>query len=118
MGQRSVDFLISRLRSNPEYTEQLKEDPIPTLEKLAREIKQANPPLPASHDKFTYRLAVSALAIVVLVVVGCVSMVFVSSMLYDKPVLASLTFPDILVAIGSTALGALASLLTPFGPHQ
>ena len=37
--------------------------------------KLSNPIIPASQDKFTYRIAVSVLSLVVLIVVGCVAVV-------------------------------------------
>lgn len=108
--ERSVDILMSKLRDKPSYVEDIKENPIQTLQKLSEEIKLSNPVIPASQDKFTYRIAVSVLSLVVLIVVGCVAVVFMIATINNA---AEPKFPDILVAIGSTALGALAGLLAP-----
>lgn len=111
MAQRSIDILISQLQSHPEALSKLKEEPLATLQAMAHDIKSANPPIPAQQDKFTYRMAVAVLSLVVLIVAGSISY----SVVWVTPAIQQA--PDILVAIGSTALGALAGILAPLGPQ-
>jgi hypothetical protein len=108
--ERSVDILMSKIKDEPSYVEDIRQNPIQTLQKLSEEVKLSNPIIPASQDKFTYRIAVSVLSLVVLIVVGCVAVVIMIAAIEKT---AEPEFPDILVAIGSTALGALAGLLAP-----
>ncbi|HVK93023.1 MAG TPA: hypothetical protein VM468_16740 [Mycoplana sp.] len=112
MAQRSVDILISQLRTNPEAVTKLKEKPLETLQAMALDIKSSNPPTLPQQDKFTYRMAVAVLSLVVLIVAGSISY----SVVWVTPPLQQA--PDILVAIGSTALGALAGILAPFGQQS
>jgi hypothetical protein len=111
MAQRSADMLITELKSNEDMVTKLKTDPVPVLERLAREIKASNPPTAPQQDKVTYRMAVAVLSLVVLIVAGSISY----SVVWVSPPLQQA--PDILVAIGSTALGALAGILAPVGPQ-
>lgn len=112
VARRSVDLLIEQVAADPKLIEQVKSDPVSTLEAVGAEVKRNNPPLRPTEDKFTYRLAVAALALVVLGVVAAVGFAWIRS---PDPTV-DFRVPDMLVAMGSTALGALAGLLMPGGP--
>ena len=66
-------------------------------------------PITPKEDRFTFRLCVIILEIIILSVVGLVGFKYYTMLPTDGP----LYVPEILVAIGSTALGALAGLLAP-----
>ncbi|MGK6312369.1 hypothetical protein [Neorhizobium sp. DT-125] len=106
---RSVDLLLDRVRDSPALVQQIKDEPLTVLEELAKDVKRNNP-INALEDVITFRIAVIVLAIAVMIVVGCVTTVFVWSVLTGKQ---HPNFSEFLVAIGSTALGALAGLLAP-----
>ncbi len=111
LTHRSVDLLLEQVKARPELVERIKTDPVATLEALSTEVKRANPPLRPTEDKFTYRLAVIALTLVVLCVILTVAVAWILS---GNPA-TDFRVPDILLAMGSTALGALAGLLVPGG---
>jgi hypothetical protein len=86
----------------PERLEELKANPLPVLEKARDEAVSKTEPA-YIRDKLTYRLVVSALGLAVLTAaVGGIVIV-----------MADKTPPDMLVALGSAAVGALAGLLAP-----
>src|SRR5437588_94087 len=98
---RSVDFLVRNIRENPALEAQIKTDPVQALSTLAEQVKRDNPLTP-QDDKFTFRFAVIVLGVVILVVVALIGIKYFNATSSDIKV------PEILVAIGSTALGALA----------
>jgi len=112
VAQRSVDLLIEQVKADPKLVEEIKADPVTTLETVGAEVKRNNPPLRAPEDKFTYRLAVVALSVVAVGVIATVAVVWIRS---GAPT-TDFRVPEMLVAMGSTALGALAGLLMPGGP--
>ena len=90
----SIHELAKKVKSNPELEQMLKKDPIEALEILAGA---------AIPDTLVYRITVGALGLAVIItLVGSIILVF-----YNKAT------PEILVAIGSAAVGALAGLLAP-----
>jgi hypothetical protein len=107
--KRSVDILVNRVETNPLFIEKLQNDPVAALQEMAEDIKHSYPTT-ASQDKFAFRIAVTVLSLVVLIVVSAITAVFLLSVIKAA---AQPQFPEILVAIGSTALGALAGLLAP-----
>jgi hypothetical protein len=86
--------LADIVAASPELQEQVRADPAGTLQRLAA---------PLETDVWIYRTIVAALGLTMLCVVAG-SFVLV---LYDKPI------PDVLVAIGTGAIGAMAGLLAP-----
>jgi hypothetical protein len=95
MQIRSLGDLSTALPNNPELQKAIKDDPVGAIKNLA---VQAQIP-----DTWVYRLVIITLGVVVIgVVIGAFALAG-----YDKPI------PEALVAIGSTALGALAGLLAP-----
>jgi hypothetical protein len=86
--------LADIVAGSPELQEQMRADPAGTLQRLAA---------PLETDVWIYRTIVGALGMtMLLVIVGSCVLV-----LYDKPI------PDVLVAIGTAAVGAIAGLLAP-----
>ncbi len=101
MALRSVDLLIKNILEDPTLLVALQADPKKVLLREAEVAKQGTP---LESDPVIYRIVVSALGAVLLVVaIGLIVLAF-------RGVPA---FPDGLVAIGSAAGGALAGLLAP-----
>jgi hypothetical protein len=91
---QSVSELAVRVAHDPELAEKIKEKPIETIASIAA---------PLQWDVWIYRIVVSALGSVVLAsVIGGIILA-----------MASKTTPQVLVALGSAAVGALAGLLAP-----
>jgi hypothetical protein len=90
--------LAAMIAKSPELQQQVKDDPVGTLQNLAE---------PLDTDPWIYRIVVTSLgASAVLVVV----FVFVLELKGQTSI------PDTMVAIGSAAIAALAALLVP--PHR
>jgi len=98
---RSADQMANILLKDPTRLDAIKANPSKELPRVAEEAKEQTPAY--IGDKVVYRMVVGALGSVVLVAaVGAIVLVAV-----DK------TAPDVLVALGSAAVGALAGLLAP-----
>ena len=96
----SATDLAAMVAGDAGLQEQLRQDPVATLQSLAQP--------PSGGDKWIYRLVVIALGLTGLfVVVGVFTL---------KALNNDTTIPDALVAIGSAAIAALAALLAPT-PH-
>jgi hypothetical protein len=86
--------LAELVAGSPVLQEQVRADPAGTLQRLAASLET---------DVWIYRTIVGALGLTMLcVVLGSVALVA-----FDKAI------PDVLVAIGTGAIGALAGLLAP-----
>lgn len=100
--QRSADELVRLVKTDPKRVEALKADPLAELERLRTEAVERTTPIYLG-DRWVYRVVVVTLGIVVLIAaVG--SIVLVAN---------GKTTPEVLVALGSAAVGALAGLLAP-----
>ena len=95
---QSLGDLASRVSSDPQLADAIKEDPATALSGIAVGASAL------TRDKWTYRIVVLALGSAVLI--GMVGLIILSW----KGVQS---VPDGLVAIGSAAVGALAGLLAP-----
>jgi hypothetical protein len=93
---RSASKLVARVAEDPALQAKIKEDPVRTLAGLVSES-------PLGSDVWIYRLVVGALGLAVL---GCVAGAIVLAM-------AAKDTPQLLLAVGSAAVGALAGLLAP-----
>ena len=92
---RSVHELADRVSSDPVLAEAIREDPARAIASVAA---------PAIPDTWIYRIVVISLGLVVLVsAVGAIVLEFNGRS----------GTPEILVALGSAAVGALAGLLAP-----
>ena len=107
---RLLDKLWTHLEHDKDLADELRTDPHAAIRKAVARTKKENPPVPPNEDKITYRTAVVALSAVVLIVVCVVGWKW-----FGMPGGQDLKVPEFLVAIGSTALGAIAGLLMPGG---
>ena len=110
---RLLDKLSTHLEHDKDLAEELRVDPQAAIRKAVARTKKENPPVPPNEDKITYRTAVVVLSAVILIVVGVVGYKW-----FAIPGAEDLKVPEFLVAIGSTALGALAGLLVPGGKTE
>lgn len=91
----------------PGVIDQVKADPQSVLHKLAKKVTR-NLPTPAFvSDATTYRIVVIALGLVAVIATG--GAIYLSSMATSPRV----DIPDVVTALGSAAIGALAGLLAP-----
>lgn len=91
---RTVSELASKVAQDPGLAQQIKDDPAGALSRLA---------LPLQNDVWIYRIVVGALGLAVLfAVLGAIILATVGK-----------TIPDVLTALGSASVGALAGLLAP-----
>lgn len=91
-----VEDLAARVHRDPTLAARLKEDPAGELSRIAKE------PVYKS-DRWIYRIVASVLGLIGLIaVVGAILLAFAGS-----------EIPDVLVALGSAAVGALAGLFNP-----
>lgn len=96
MGKRiaTIEQLAEAVRSDPALAARVRENPAVAIAELAS---------PLQSDVWIYRLVVGALALAILItVVGAILLA-----------MQGRTVPDVLLAIGSGAVGALAGLLAP-----
>jgi len=110
---RLLDKLTTHLEHDRDLAEEFRTDPQAALRKAVARTKKENPPVPPNEDKVTYRTAVAALSAVVLIVVCVVGWKW-----FNVTGDVELKVPEFLVAIGSTALGAVAGLLMPGGASR
>jgi len=94
MKIQSVRELADKVATDPDLQERLKEDPAGTIANLAA---------PLANDVWIYRIVVGALGLSVLLALGgAIVLAFTGQ-----------KTPDVLTALGSAAVGALAGLLAP-----
>ena len=100
---RSAQELVKRVLADPTLLEKVKTDPAKELPEIADNVVRDLPP-PLQSDVWIYRVVVSSLGTAVLLsILGAI----VLSALKITPA------PELLTAIGSAAVGALAGLLAP-----
>jgi len=98
---RSADEILRIVTANPQRLEALKASPLPELQKLSDEAKAVTPPW--SGDILLYRIAVVVLgALALIAAIGSIVLVITEK-----------TTPEVLVALGSAAVGALVGLFAP-----
>ena len=91
---KTVPQLAHELRTNPDLVAEFKEDPLKAISRL---------PAPLQTDEWIYRIVVLALGVVA--VLGVVGAILLSLM--------GAGIPEVLLALGSASVGALAGLLAP-----
>ena len=97
MSERSADKMVEILKLDPSRVSLLKQNPLQEMAKLRDEAVGA---VPAYYgDKWLYRAALLVLSTL--------------AILTAVAVLIKGTVPEALVAIGSTAIGALVGLFAP-----
>ena len=105
---RSADMLVNLLMSRPGELEKLKQDPEKTLRALAAETTITLIPPVTKREVGIYYIVVIALALVALAaMIGAIVLMALSSNNETAQV------PDVVTALGSAAIGALAGLLAP-----
>lgn len=101
MAERSADQLVTNILADPEATEALKTEPENVLKRAAAQAKLETP---LDNDVWVYRMVVAVLGFTVLLVaLGTIALSWGTST----------QIPDVLTALGSAAVGALAGLLAP-----
>ena len=104
---RSADFLVDLALTTPGMLEQMAIKPEETLKTLAKTATKNLPPPAYVGDTMIYRVVVWSLGLVaILAVIGAIVL---SMGFWGKEI----QIPDILTALGSAAIGALAGLLAP-----
>ena len=102
MVERSADLLVTNILADPEAKEALKTDPEATLKRAAAQAKAESP---LDNDVWVYRMVVTFLGLTVLLVaLGTIALSWGAT---------ASQIPDVLTALGSAAVGALAGLLAP-----
>lgn len=105
---RSAIALVNRVINSQELTAKVKENPGVELPRIAEQIVKEMPPPPLDSDPWIYRIVVLALGSTVLIVVaGAVALAA------GHTGTGEVKIPEVLTAIGSAAVGALAGLLAP-----
>lgn len=90
-----VSDVAAAAQADPEFRKKLEDDPVTTMQTLAA--------LPLQSDVWIYRIVVAALAAVAMIAIcGGIALA-----VYGK------NTPEGVIALGSTALGAIAGLLAP-----
>lgn len=98
---RSADQLVKMVLEDPARLEALKANPLPELEKLRADAVKAVPGY--TGDTLLYRIAIAVLGLLALIAaVGSVILI-----------IGGKTTPEVLVALGSAAVGALVGLFAP-----
>jgi len=104
---RSAELLVKTALGTPGVLDDLKARPEETLKKLESQVIQQLPARALEQDKWIYRMVVGSLSIVVITVVFGVIYLTV------KATTPTVQIPDVLTALGSAAIGALAGILAP-----
>jgi hypothetical protein len=99
MGIQTINELARKIAQDPELEQKIKDNPVNALAELAS---------PILTDKWIYRIVVVALgSLIIISIVGALYLTSQSTATYEFQV------PDAVLALGSTAIGALAGLLVP-----
>jgi hypothetical protein len=96
-------MLVDLILNAPGVLDKVRTDPENTLRKLAAETTKQLPPPPLVRNSGIYYVVVGSL--------GAVSITAAIGAIYLA--VRSVQIPDILTALGSAAIGALAGLLAP-----
>jgi hypothetical protein len=101
METRSIDQMLKIVEEDPNRLLALQQSPLEELQRLAAEAKARAPIW--TRDKWLYRVAVVVLgALALIAAAGSLALVF-----GDK------NTPEVLIALGSAAVGALVGLFAP-----
>jgi len=105
---RSAKYLVDLVLNTPGLLDQVKANPHETLNKLAEETTKHLPPPPLVRDAGIYYIIVGSLGLVS--VSAMFGAIYLSAV---APAGGTVQIPDVLTALGSAAIGALAGLLAP-----
>lgn len=104
---RSAETLVNRLMDDPAAMDELKKDPAAVLKRAKEQIVR-DYPRALESDKWIYRIVVLALSsIAIASVIGAIVLAAMA------PSGTPINIPDVITALGSAAIGALAGLLAP-----
>lgn len=99
--KRSADEMVRIVKGDPQRLAALKADPLPELERLRADAVKAVPVY--TSDRILYRIAVGVLgALALIAAIGSIVLVSLGN-----------STPEVLVALGSAAVGALVGLFAP-----
>jgi len=98
MKVKSVEELTKMIAKDKSLEEEIKKDPIKAIARITS---------PLQWDEWIYRIVVLMLGLTVLLVA------LGANYLAANPIVDVDDIPEILIAIGSAAVGVLAGLLTP-----
>lgn len=102
---RSAMALVNKVINSPELTQKVKDDPAAELPKIAKDVIR-DMETPLKWDKWIYRIVVASLgSVIIIVVTGAIFLAATKT--------GDVKIPEVLTAIGSAAVGALAGLLAP-----
>jgi hypothetical protein len=103
MNYDALNEIERLIRDDPELSEEKKKA-------IAEKIQEARTPM--ETDKWIYRIVVGALGMAIL---SCLIFSFVLMLCHEKgdSTQGEIKIPEIFMAIGSAAVGALAGLLAP-----
>lgn len=100
--KRSADFILKAVVDSDKKLEELRDHPIKTLEKLREDAIEKAPPAYIG-DRWTYRIAIIAISLIgIIAISGSLALV-----------LAGRFVPQVIVALGSSAVGALVGIFAP-----
>jgi len=105
-SERSADILVKRALAT-EMREELRTNPESVLNRLANEVTNEQPRA-LETDKWVYRGVILTLALISLSVVAHVMWLSI-----NHPDGTNMKVPDLLTALGSACIGALAGILSP-----
>ena len=95
-----VRDLAVTVAQEPELEQRIKENPVAAIASIADD--------PIQSDRFIYRVVVIVLGLVLLTAtIGALVLQWIG-----------VSIPDLLTALGSAAVGALAGVLTPLGANR
>ena len=103
---RSANLLVDIISNEPALLEKLKTEPVETLKEAAAIATKHLPPPAYVQDRAVYRIVVGSLGLVA--IIAAVGAIYLAAGGANAVVI-----PDILTALGSAAIGALAGLLAP-----
>ena len=95
------DEMVRIVKEDPQRLEALRANPLPELERLSTDAKKAARAY--TSDRLLYRIAVGVLgALALIAAIGSIVLVSLGN-----------TTPEVLVALGSAAVGSLVGLFAP-----
>ena len=97
---RSADYLVNLVLSTPALKQDVQSHPDDTLRQLAEQVTKELPPSAWAGDKWIFRMVIGALSAVAIIAM-------IAAMRTTGAV------PDVITALGSAAIGALAGILAP-----
>jgi hypothetical protein len=100
---RSAEEIVRRVITEKGLKERVAADPVSALQELADQVIKENPTV--EGDVWIYRIVVA--------LIGATALIAVCGAIWIASRNANAQVPDILTAIGSGAIGALAGLLSP-----